>query len=79
MEDGPPFFNQDFSCPDLLLERLHIITFYIRGYHPLSLAFPNHSNKQLCFCIPALSLSLAATQEISFDFFSSRYLDVSVL
>lgn len=45
MEDGPPIFKQDFSCPALLLERLHMTTFYVRGYHPLRLVFPNHSTK----------------------------------
>lgn len=48
LEDGPPIFNQDFSCPDLLFERLHIKTFNVRGFHPLRLAFPNHSNQFLC-------------------------------
>ncbi len=45
LEDGPPIFKQDFTCPVLLFERLHITTFNLRGYHPLRLAFPNHSNK----------------------------------
>ena len=45
LEDGPPIFNQDFSCPDLLFERLHNDGFYLRGYHPLLLAFPSHSSK----------------------------------
>ncbi len=47
MEDGPPIFNQDFSCPALLLERLHITAFNLRGFHPLRLAFPNHSNRSV--------------------------------
>lgn len=45
LEDGPPIFKQDFSCPVLLLERLHITSFNLRGYHPLRLTFPGHSNK----------------------------------
>jgi hypothetical protein len=49
LEDGPPFFNQDFSCPDLLLVRFHINTFRLQGFHLLSLAFPNHSAKSLYF------------------------------
>ena len=62
--------------------------FRVRGFHPLWLAFP----KPFCYlpahlCSPnpgdkspvcPLSLSLAATQEIEFSFFSSGYLDVSV-
>ena len=41
LEDGPPMFRQDFTCPALLVSSLvpHI-TFRIRGYHPLSPAFP---------------------------------------
>jgi hypothetical protein len=45
LEDGPPIFKQDFTCPVLLLERLHIYTFNLRGHHPLRLAFPSHSTK----------------------------------
>ena len=45
LEDGPPIFNQDFSCPDLLFVNTTYLDFQIRGYHPLLLAFPNHSLK----------------------------------
>src|SRR3990167_9060961 len=72
LEDGPPIFKQDFSCPVLLLERLQTFTFKLQGYHLLRLTFPDLSTLQ------AVSLSLAATREISVDFFSCRYLDVSV-
>ena len=44
LEDGPPMFRQDFSCPALLVASLvphHI--FRVRGYHPLWLHFPEHS------------------------------------
>ena len=78
LEDGPPIFKQDFSCPALLFDSFHMITFYLRGYHPLWLTFPGHSTKSHASHCQALSLSLAATREISVDFFSSRYLDVSV-
>ena len=46
LEDGPPFFKQDSSCPALLLASLvpHP-SFRIRGCHPLSLAFPDNSPK----------------------------------
>jgi hypothetical protein len=43
LEDGPPIFNQDFTCPDLLFVNTIYLNFCIRGYHPLLLAFPNHS------------------------------------
>lgn len=70
MEDGPPFFNQDFTCPDLLFERFHIITFNVRGYHPLRLAFPNHSNKYLMLAtfrlFPFRSPLLGKSRLISF-------------
>ena len=36
-------FRQDFSCPALLVVTLVLHEcFRIRGYHPLSLAFPDH-------------------------------------
>ena len=41
MEDGPPFFKQDTTCPALL--SLIASGFRIRDCHPLSLAFPDHS------------------------------------
>jgi hypothetical protein len=43
LEDGPPIFRQDFSCPALLFANLvpHV-SFHIRGYHPLWLAFPDY-------------------------------------
>jgi hypothetical protein len=41
LEDGPPIFRQDFTCPALLVASLvpHG-SFHIRGYHPLWPAFP---------------------------------------
>jgi hypothetical protein len=46
LEDGPPIFRQDFTCPALLVACLvpHVI-FRVRGYHPVSLDFPDHSTK----------------------------------
>ena len=42
LEDGPPIFRQDFSCPALLLATLVPPScFRIRGYHPLWPAFPD--------------------------------------
>src|SRR4051794_33107758 len=44
LEDGPPMFRQDFTCPALLVARLvpHQ-TFRLRGYHPLWPPFPERS------------------------------------
>ena|SRR5581483_2091443 len=42
LEDGPPIFRQDFSCPALLLAPLvPLPSFRIRDYHPLWSAFPD--------------------------------------
>ena len=42
LEDGPPIFRQDFTCPALLLAPLvPPRSFRIRGYHPLWPAFPD--------------------------------------
>ena len=42
LEDGPPIFRQDFSCPALLIPILvpHP-NFRLRGYHPLWPDFPD--------------------------------------
>ena len=65
-------------------------SFRLRGYHPVSFNFPEDSAKNSLifmtgpttpktkFLVWALPTSLAATMGISFDFFSSAYLDVSV-
>ncbi len=44
LEDGPPIFRQDFTCPALLVSSLvpHN-SFRIRGYHPLWPPFPERS------------------------------------
>ena len=44
LEDGPPIFRQDFTCPALLVSRLvpHRCR-RIRGCHPLRPAFPDRS------------------------------------
>ena len=41
--DGPPFFRQDFSCPDVLRILLALSRFRLRGCHPLCLTFPSNS------------------------------------
>ena len=44
LEDGPPIFRQDFTCPALLVVRLVPLSFFhIRGYHPLWPYFPERS------------------------------------
>ena len=48
MEDGPPIFRQDFSCPALLfVSSVPQVSFCIRDYHPLWSAFPDCSAKNL--------------------------------
>src|SRR5574343_258343 len=47
LEDGPPIFRQDFTCPALLV--VHLVphsTFLIRGYHPLWPDFPFRSDRK---------------------------------
>ena len=79
LDDGPPIFNQDFSCPGLLVRVLSSwYSFCIRDYHPLRSHFPLRSTTLYHKSHQALPRSLAATGRISFDFFSFRYLDVSV-
>ena len=70
MEDGPPMFSQDVTCPDLL--DFIAIRVSNTGLSPamaaLSRAFfyPHHN-------LRAVPRSLAATQGISVDFFSYGY------
>ena len=57
----------------------HMLPFRVRGYHPLSPLFPKRSTTTTHdYGYWAGPISLAATFRISVDFFSSRYLDVSV-
>ena len=73
-------FSQDNSCPDLLYVNLvPRMCFRVRGYHPLLPDFPDRSTNTSAIDLQAAPLSLAATKGISVDFFSSGYLDVSVL
>ena len=79
MEDGPPIFRQDFSCP-VLLEITHNTIFSFTGLSPtMARHFPESFTLNIkAWLYWAGPLSLAATKGISVDFFSSRYLDVSV-
>ncbi len=83
MEDGPPSQRTEAHCCSDRISRVPpysislIDSFRIRDYHPLWCAFPDTSaNKPTC--LRADSRSLVATKEISIDFFSSGYLDISV-
>src|SRR6056297_3499094 len=51
LEDGPPRFDRDFTCPDLLGNTAsHVLGFHLRGCHPLWPAFPG------AFCYPFHSI-----------------------
>ena len=51
--DGPPFFRQDSSCPDVLRLRLAISCFRLRGCYPLRRLFPKPSpNFSSRFAVP---------------------------
>ena len=76
LEDGPPMFRQDFTCPALLdsLCMAFVYGAFTLCGHPSQDVLLAHA--QLNWANPG---SLAATAGISVDFFSSGYLDVSVL
>ena len=79
MEDGPPIFRQDYTCPALLVADLVLLpSFCVRGYHPVSPDFPDRSTNSKAKDCKAVPRSLATTNGISVDFCSSGYLDVSV-
>ena len=48
--DGPPFFRQDSSCPDVLRLRRAIFRFRVRGCYPLRPAFPSRSANYFSRC-----------------------------
>ena len=85
LEDGPPIFRQDFTCPALLLLRLVPRTaFRLQGYHLLRPDFPFRSTMQLAktqrllrFRSPLLSQSRLisfprATEMFQFTRFASH-------
>jgi hypothetical protein len=90
LEGGPPCFPRGFSCPAVLWILPAVSAFHLHDFHVLRSGFPSCSIKlRHCFLQSAtptellpsvwpLSISLATTLEISVDFFSSPYLDVSV-
>ena len=89
LRGGPRSFPQGFPCLVVLWIPSCVSEFRIRGFHPLSLVFPGpfcYPQKSFLRSEPrnaripvwALPRSLAATYGITFVFFSSGYLDVSV-
>ena len=89
MTDGPACFRLDFSCLAVLRIPLRFTRISCTGLAPSSagLSMPFHYPRSCFYCGPttpvqelvwAPPLSLAATQGITFVFFSSGYLDVSV-
>ena len=79
LEDGPPIFRQDSTCPALLFATLvPPFPFRIRGYHPLLPDFPDRFARDIarsCRLIRFRSPLLSESRLISV---SSPYLDVSV-
>ena len=75
MEDGPPIFSQDNTCPDLLDFTVNKIL--DTGLSP-TMATLSRVFSYLHYSLRAVPRPLAATKGISIDFFSSGYLDVSV-
>ena len=69
LEDGPPIFRQDFTCPALLVAILVLhLSFCVRGYHPLWPAFPDrsaNSNAKNCRLLPFRSPLLWESRLIS--------------
>ena len=88
--DGPHFFRQDFSCLDVLWITLRLICISSTGLSPSLMCLSKHFDytyfDYLCGPYPkcithlvwAAPISLATTFGITFVFFSSGYLDVSV-
>ena len=85
LEDGPPIFRQDYTCPALLFaSSVPHVSFHVRGYHPLWPAFPDRSVKSraitsrlLRFRSPLLSESRLmsfprATEMFQFTRFASH-------
>src|SRR3990167_4359711 len=70
LEDGPPMFRQDFSCPALLVPTLFpLLNFRVRGYHPLWPDFPDcstNSDAKSCRLFRVRSPLLTESRLISF-------------
>ena len=80
LEDGPPIFRQDFTCPALLLAALVPPTsFRIRGCHPLWPHFPERSAREMAksrwlfrFRSPLLSESRLISVPLPTEMFQFR-------
>ena len=80
LEDGPPIFRQDFTCPALLLvPSVPLPTFRVRGCHPLWPPFPERSAKSkakryrlLRFRSPLLSESRLSSVPLPTEMFQFR-------
>jgi hypothetical protein len=87
LEDGPPMFRQDFTCPALLVATLVPPSiFRIRGYHPLSPDFPDRSAKSMAkscwllrFRSPLLSESRLISVPLPTEMFQFRRFASSTL
>ena len=70
LEDGPPMFRQDYTCPALLFAYLVLQkAFHIQGYHLLWPTFPCRfaiPNAKLCRLIRFRSPLLSESRLISF-------------
>ena len=92
LADGPAGFTQGFTCPALLRIPLWITSFARTGLspstaplskgfrfiaHPMSWSY--NPMQPVSYMVWANARSLATTSEITIVFFSSGYLDVSVL
>ena len=80
LEDGPPIFGQDFTCPALLILRLvPPPLFRLRGYHPLRPVFPDcsarataKSQRLIRFRSPLLSESRLISVPLPTEMFQFR-------
>ena len=70
LEDGPPIFKQDITCPALLVASLVLRPgFRVRGYHPVSPSFPARSSNsaaKTCRLFRVRSPLLTESRLISF-------------
>ena len=80
LEDGPPIFGQDFTCPALLVLRLvRPQLFRLRGCHPLRPVFPDcsarataKSQRLIRFRSPLLSESRLISVPLPTEMFQFR-------
>ena len=80
LEDGPPIFGQDSTCPALLISRLvPPLPFRIRGCHPLWPDFPDRSAREMAksrwlfrFRSPLLSESRLISVPLPTEMFQFR-------